>query len=165
MKRILFVVALVASAIGAKAQGMEVSDSELNAPVAMFVNGTFVKSMIGFDLKKENVKNVVKHASLPEPLVINGVTYQGRIDIECDQDIAFTTLAELREQNFPGITGDVIYMINGNFITKDAVSYKLDKAAVKKCELLRSGEFEGIDAKFSIVRVMTRKFAPSVRLR
>ena len=166
MKGILFISAIVASTTLANAQSMDVSDNDINnSAVAVFVNGTFVKDLIGFDLKRENIKNVTKRSSLAEPLVVGGVAYQGRVDIECEQDFAFTTLAELREQHFPELAGDVVYMINGNIITKDAASYKLDKAAVAKCELLRSTEFEGLDAKFSIMRVMTKEFAPPVRIR
>ena len=126
-----------------------------------------VKSFIGFDMKPEaGFVNVTK-TDLPEPVVINGITYIGKIVVECNKQIEFTTLDEIRKQHFPNVSGDVVYMINTFFVTKDAQSYKLDKNFIDRCELLQSSEFDIFKDKmqFSIIRIFTKAEPRPVILR
>ncbi len=145
-----------------------VSDEDFNNPTAAaYINETFVKSFIGFDMKPEaGFVNVTK-TDLPEPVVINGITYNGKIVVECNKQIEFTTLDEIRKQHFPNVSGDVVYMINTFFVTKDAQSYKLDKNFIDRCELLQSSEFDIFKDKmqFSIIRIFTKAEPRPVILR
>lgn len=87
--------------------------------------------------------------------------------MECNNQIEFTTLDEIRKQHFPNVSGDVVYMINTFFVTKDAQSYKLDKNFIDRCELLQSSEFDVFKDKmqFSIIRIFTKAKPRPVILR
>ena len=142
------------------------SDVEFNHPkVAEYINNTFVKSFIGFDMKQ--ISGFISKTTLKEPLIINGVEYKAKTVVSCDKKIKFITLDEIRKQYHPEVSGPVVYMINKFFITKDAESYKLDKEFIEKCDILPSTEFELLkDQKaFSIIRIFTKNDNKSVIIR
>lgn len=56
-----------------------VTDVEFNHPkAACYVNDTFVKNLIGFDLKGNPGDHVTKE-NLEKPLVVNGIKYEGKV--------------------------------------------------------------------------------------
>ena len=144
------------------------SDVEFNNQrVAAYINNTFVKSFIGFDMKQTSGFNNISKSTLKEPLIINGVEYKAKTVVSCDRDIEFITLDEICKQYYPEVSGSIVYMINKFFITNDAKSYKLDKGFIKKCELLPSTEFELLKDQnaFSIIRIFTKDDDKSVIIR
>ena len=146
------------------------SDADFNySPHAAYINDTFVKSFIGFNMKPEAGFNYyVKKVSLTEPIVINGVTYKGKSILETDKPIEFVSLDDIRKQYYPDVAGKVVYMINKYFVTKDVKSYKLDKAFIDRCEILQSSDFEVFDDNkepFSIIRIFTKDDPKPILLR
>lgn len=146
------------------------SDADFNySPHAAYINDVFVKSFAGFNLKPEaGLKYDIKKISLPEPVVINGVTYKGKTILETDKPIEFVSLDDIGKQYFPEISGKVVYMINEYFVTKDAKSYKLDKDFVDRCEILQSSDFDVFgdnNTPFSIIRIYTKDNPVPVLLR
>ncbi len=145
-----------------------ISDYDFNhSSAAAYINDTFVKSFIGFNLKSESGYENVSKINLTKPLVINGVTYKGKIVVKCNEPIEFVTLEDVRKQYFPNLSGDVIYMINKFFVTEDVKSFKLDKNFIDRCEILRSSDFEIFrdNEHFSIIRVFTKDDAKPIILR
>ena len=143
------------------------TDKEFNHPkVAFYVNDTFVKSHIGFDLKVCPGGYVTKE-NLEQPLVINGIEYIGKITLKCEKAPELVTLDDIRKLYCPEVEMPVIYMINEYFITNDAASYKLAKEYIDKCEVLHGADFEVFkeDPAFSIIRVFTKTDDKTVKLR
>lgn len=144
------------------------SDKDFNlSPSAVYINDTFVKSLIGFNIKPEAGFYDISKIDLPTPLIINGVTYNGKILVKTDKPINFTSLEDIRNQYFPKVKGNIVYMINQFFITKDAKSYKLDKDFIDRCELIPSSDFEALNNEedFSIIRIFTKNNARPTLLR
>lgn len=144
------------------------SDKDFNlSPSAIYINDTFVKSLIGFNIKPEAGFYNVSKIDLPTPLIINGITYNGKIVVKTGKPIDFISLEDIRNQYFPKVNGNIIYMINQFFITKDAKSYKLDKDFIDRCELIPSSDFEALSNKedFSIIRIFTKNYAGPTLLR
>lgn len=143
------------------------TDKEFNHPkVAFYVNGTFVKSLIGFDLKARPGDSLTKE-NLEKPLVINDIEYKGKATFKREKEPDFVTLDDIRRSYCPEVEEPVIYMINEYFITDDVASYKLDKDYIDKCEVLRGTDFEIFkeNPAFSIIRVFTKTDDKTVRLR
>ena len=144
------------------------SDYDFNhSTSAAYINDTFVKSFIGFRIKQDSGFEYVSKVDLTEPLVINGVTYKGKIVVKCSKQIEFVTLDDIRKQYFPNASGDIVYMINKFFVTNDVESYKLDKNFIDRCEILQSSDFDVFKdkMKFSIIRVFTKDDANPIILR
>ncbi len=136
--------------------------------MAVFVNDTFIKSMIGINIEKnENITDISIQKECEEPLVINGVTYNGKTIITCTNEPEFVTLEDIRKQYCPEVTGPVIYMINKFFITNDVESYKIDKDFIQKCEVLPSSEFELFKNQppFTFIRIFTKTKANTYPMR
>lgn len=127
--------------------------------IAIFINNTFIKSEIGINIEDDAYKIThISKQTCDEPLVINGVSYNGKWIITCTNEPEFVTLEDIRKQYCPEVTGTVIYMINKFFITNDAESYKIDKDFIKKCEVLPSSEFQVFKSlpPFTFIRVFTK---------
>lgn len=174
MKKIICLLSLFLACTTAhsmKPEKASLSDAELSqSQVAYYINDTFVKSLIGFNLE-EYADEVLKDESIQpkeKPFSINGVEYNCKVVVKCKKPITFTTLEEIRKQYCPEVSGDVIYIINTDFVTTDVASYKLDKAFVDRCEVLPSTEFELFkDSKkpFSILHVYTKEYTQAIRLK
>ena len=92
-----------------------VSDLEFNNnPEAVFVNGIFVKSIIGVRLDKYIV-NVSKEKCM-SPLNINGVTYTYKCNLTSDKVIKLVSLEDIKKIYCPNVKTPCFYMINKNFI-------------------------------------------------
>jgi len=166
MRKIVFLV-FVSVCIGFPALAQDANDEigrytdmQFNHKnIAVFMNNTFVKSVIGIDIENNayNITQISKQAC-DEPLVINGVSYNGKWIITCTNEPEFVTLEDIRKQYCPEVNGSIIYMINKFFITNDAESYKIDKDFVKRCEVLPSSEFELFKnlPPFTFIRVFTK---------
>ena len=137
-----------------------------NSQIACFINETFVKSYIGFDLRDKEITYLSKGIPLEKPLIINGVKYTAKNILEIRRDIDYTTLYEIQKDSFPNIIEPVVFMIDHYFVMKDVNSYKLDKAYIAKCELVQSSSFEIFNnvALFNIIRIFTKR-DQSARLR
>jgi len=136
--------------------------------MAVFVNDTFIKSMIGINIEKnENITDISIQKECEEPLVINRVTYKGKVVFTCTNEPEFVTLEDIRKQYCPEVTGPVIYMINKFFITNDVESYKIDKDFIQKCEVLPSSEFELFKNQppFTFIRIFTKTKANTYPMR
>lgn len=144
------------------------TDMEFNhSKVAMFINGTFVKSLIGFDVNALGVTNVKKE-ECDSSLVVNGIVYERTCSITCPKTPNLVTLADIRKMYCPKLKGKVVFMINKFFITKDVESYKLDKDYILRCELLPSTEFGNFFSSsdpFTIIRVFTKTKANAYPIR
>ena len=146
------------------------SDADFNySTSAAYINDTFVKNFIGFSVKSgAGYKYDIKKVNLSEPLIINGVTYIGKVIVETDMPIEFVSLEDIRKQYLPDVSGKVIYMINNRFVFNDEKSYKLEKDFLERCELLQSSDFEIFKDnkdKFSIIKIFTKTFKIPVRIR
>ncbi len=133
-----------------------VSDLEFNSnPEAVFVNGIFVKSIIGVRLDKYIV-NVSKEKCM-SPLNINGVTYTYKCNLTSDKVIKFVSLENLKKIYCPNVKTPCFYMINKNFILKEIDSYKIDKDFILKVETVSSSDVEGFKnaTPFTIIRIYT----------
>ena len=133
---------------------------------AVFVNGVFIKSLIGFNIGASGAAKVKKE-ECKSPLTINGVTYERTCSISSPKTPNFVTLADVRKSYCPKVKGKVVFMINKFFITKDVESYKLDKDYILKCETLSSSDLPGIKCSepFTIVRVFTKTKANTYSMR
>ena len=132
------------------------SDLEFNSSkTAIFVNDVFIKSEIGLDLKT-SMSDITKEMC-KDPLVINGFSYTDKITFHCDKNIKFVSLDEVRKEYCPNVNGSCLFMINKFFISKDVVSYKIEKNFIKKVELLASTDIEIFkgQAPFTIIRIFT----------
>lgn len=176
MKKRLFLL-LVWVCVGFPVMAQDVNDElgrqtdlEFNhSNMACFVNNTFIKSMIGFKLGSTEEYGVtdISIQNCNPPLVINGVTYNGKTIITCTNEPEFVTLEDIRKQYCPEVTGPVIYMINKFFITNDVESYKIDKDFIQKCEVLPSSEFELFKNQppFTFIRIFTKTKANTYPIR
>ena len=85
------------------------SDKDFNlSPTAIYINDTFVKSLIGFNIKPEAGFYNVSKIDLPTPHIINGITYNGKIVVKTDKPIDFISLEDIRNQYFPKVNGNII---------------------------------------------------------
>lgn len=142
---------------------MEFNDSK----EAVFVNGVFVKSLIGIDIDGTKATSVKKE-ECKSPLKINGVSYDRTCSITCPKTPNFVTLADIQKKYCPQVKGKVVFMINKFFITRDTESYKLDKDYILKCESLPSTELAnlvGASEPFTIIRVFTKTEANTYPVR
>ena len=143
------------------------TDAEFNQPkAACYVNDTYVKNFIGFDLKSYPGDFVTKE-NLEKPLVINGIKYEGKVTLKREQESDFVTLEDVRKLYCPEVKEPVVYMINEYFILNDVASYKLDKNYIEQCVVLHEDDFEIFkDASpFSIIRIYTKTDEKPVRVR
>ena len=146
------------------------SDADFNySPAAAYINDTFVKSFIGFNMKpEEGFKFNIKKNNPPTSVVINGVTYKGKIILETDKPFEFVSLEDIRKQYYPDTSGKIVYMINKYFVTKDAISLKLDKDFIDRCDILQSSDFEVFENSkepFTIIRIFTKADSRPIRIR
>ena len=133
-----------------------VSDIQFNNnPEAIFVNGIFVKNIIGVRMDK-SIINVSKEKCV-SPLKINGVTYAYKCNLISDKAIRFVSLEDIKKKYCPNVTAPCLYMINKNFIFKDVDSYKIDKDFVLRVEIVSSLDFVALKhiASFTIIRIFT----------
>ena len=133
---------------------------------AVYVNGKFIKSIIGLNIERSNDDMSISKESC-SPFTINGVTYKGKTNITMAQEPEFVSLEDIRKQYCPNVSGPVVYMINKFFITNDAESYRIEKNFVKHCEILSSSEIEVLKGQrpFTIVRVFLKTKANSYPVR
>lgn len=164
------------------------SDKAFNARrgATILNNNVFAKSEVGIDPKSvERVKKEIKlplvirdindrHDSLvvnQYPFTINGVEYDYVVQIELKnfKHIHLASLEDLKEKRFPDLKGPYVFMINRNFITHDAASYKVDENFVYDMQVVSSADFESLQGlpPFSIIRIFTKtqENIPPVRLR
>ena len=164
------------------------SDKAFNARrgATILNNNVFAKSEVGIDPKSvERVKKEIKlplvirdindqHDSLvvnQYPFTINGVEYDYVVQIELKdfKNIHLASLEDLKEKRFPDLKDPYVFMINRNFITHDATSYKLDENFVYDMQVVSSADFESLQGlpPFSIIRLFTKTpdNIPPVRLR
>lgn len=173
MKKILFIftimccMCLTASGQDANDELGRQTDLEFNqSKEAVFVNGVFIKSLIGFDVDRSEVTYIKKEECEP-PLTINGVNYERTCSLTCPKTPDFVTLSDIRKVYCPKVKGKVFFMINKFFITRDAESYKLDKDYILRCETLPSSELSSLKCSepFTIIRVFTKTKANSYSMR
>ena len=164
------------------------SDKAFNARrgATILNNNVFAKSEVGIDPKSvERVKKEIKlplvirdindqHDSLvvnQYPFTINGVEYDYVVQIELNdfKNIHLASLEDLKEKRFPDLKDPYVFMINRNFITHDAASYKVDENFVYDMQVVSSADFESLQGlpPFSIIRIFTKTpdNIPPVRLR
>ena len=164
------------------------SDKAFNARrgATILNNNVFAKSEVGIDPKSvERVKKEIKlplvirdindrHDSLvvnQYPFTINGVEYDYVVQIELKdfKNIHLASLEDLKEKRFPDLKDPYVFMINRNFITHDAASYKVDENFVYDMQVVSSADFESLQGlpPFSIIRIFTKtqENIPPVRLR
>lgn len=164
MRKVLFIftimccMCMTASGQDANDELGRQTDMEFNqSKEAVFVNGVFIKNLIGFDIDGSEV-TYVKKEECESPLTINGVSYERTCSIICPKTPNFVTLADIRKAYCPNVKGKVVFMINKFFVTRDEESYKLDKDYILKCELLPSSELSTLNCSepFTIIRVFTK---------
>lgn len=158
MKKILTIAASLSCTLGF-AQVKRLTDSEFNHPkVACYVNGTFVKSFIGFDTSSPSACNKINTEYFEKPIIINNNEYQKKVFIKFDKKITFVTLDDICKQYCPEVKEPIVFMIDWYFITNDVKSYKLDKDYIEKCETISSLDFDVFkqQSPFSIVRIFTK---------
>ena len=154
------------------------SDKAFNARrgATILNNNVFAKSEVGIDPKSVDVIRDIndQHDSLvvnQYPFTINGVEYDYVVQIELKdfKNIHLASLEDLKEKHFPDLKGPYVFMINRNFITHDAASYKLDENFVYDMQVVSSADFESLQGlpPFSIIRIFTKtqENIPPVRLR
>ena len=164
------------------------SDKAFNARrgATILNNNVFAKSEVGIDPKSvERVKKEIKlplvirdindrHDSLvvnQYPFTINGVEYDYVVQIELKdfKHIHLASLEDLKEKRFPDLKGPYVFMIDRNFITRDAASYKVDENFIYDMQVISSADFESQQdfPPFSIIRIFTKtqENIPPVRLR
>ncbi len=164
------------------------SDKAFNARRGAVIlnNNVFAKSEVGIDPK--SVERVIKEIKLPlvirdindrhdslvvtqYPFTINGVEYDYVVQIELKdfKNIHWASLEDLKEKRFPGLKGPYVFMIDRNFITRDAASYKVDENFIYDMQVISSADFESQQdfPPFSIIRIFTKtqENIPPVRLR
>ena len=164
------------------------SDKAFNARRGAVIlnNNVFAKSEVGIDPK--SVERVIKEIKLPlvirdindrhdslvvtqYPFTINGVEYDYVVQIELKdfKNIHWASLEDLKEKRFPGLKGLYVFMIDRNFITRDAASYKVDENFIYDMQVISSADFESQQdfPPFSIIRIFTKtqENIPPVRLR
>lgn len=168
MKKILTIAVSLSCTLGF-AQVKRLTDSEFNHPkVACYVNGTFVKSFIGFDTSSPSACNKINTEYFEKPIIINNNEYQKKVFIKFDKKITFVTLDDICKQYCPEVKEPIVFMIDWYFITNDVKSYKLDKDYIEKCETISSLDFDVFkqQSPFSIVRIFTKdKEYGTVRIR
>ena len=164
------------------------SDKAFNARRGAVIlnNNVFAKSEVGIDPK--SVERVIKEIKLPlvirdindrhdslvvtqYPFTINGVEYDYVVQIELKdfKNIHWASLEDLKEKRFPDLKGPYVFMIDRNFITRDAASYKVDENFIYDMQVISSADFESQQdfPPFSIIRIFTKtqENIPPVRLR
>ncbi len=133
------------------------TDMEFNdTHTAVYVNGTFIKSTIGYKLTEGDKVNIVKDTQ--ERRTINGIEYTSFINITSPRQITWLTLDDIRRQYGLNPTGKTLYMVDKFFITEDAESYRFDKEHIADCETVKSTEIKALKhlPEFTIIRVFTR---------
>ncbi len=84
------------------------------------------------------------------------IGYNGTILITTKQEIDTVTPNSIKESKFKKITGDIIYALNGDFITDS--NLKISTTSIKEIELLKAGTEKGNNInfrKFTCINIWT----------
>jgi hypothetical protein len=159
-----------------------------NDNAGYLLNGTFIKSCIGIDMNavkemtffnqktisktpqtfkpyvikgigaKNETMQINKELTAKNPAVIDGVPYTVFYNLVPTKDVKLVSLAQVKKEFCPKVTGPCLYMINKFFISNGVNSYKLDRDFIKNVEVLSSaniGFFKG-QKPFTIIRIFTK---------
>ena len=158
----------------------ELSTEDFNKSTSgAFVDGVFVKSLIGVNMDSLRTFNVVSDGPLTikgiktendsivvtqkdfhkNPVRINGVDYTCFACTSFGKKVELLSLDDIRKTYFPQMGNTpCMYMVNKFFLMNDLSFYKFDKDFILKVELLKSTDFEEFKHAplFHIIRIFTK---------
>lgn len=155
-----------------------------NHEIAYFVNGVFVKSLLGIDRddKKERtiIVNAPRHSKMAlampftayeinsmhdslvidsVPVLINGKEYRAIINAIGQEPVELISLEEIRAQYCPYADRPFLYIVDGMMLLTDVESYKFQRDYILRIDLYKSEDIESLKGTtpFYVLKIYTAK--------